>query len=109
MAANPFIITALTDYTGERPLKTPPTDMLAAAKAVLHNAYAPYSHFQVAAVVRTDDGKLFSGCNVENAAYSLTLCAEAGAITALYTNGYKKAVEALVLVADSKICSPCGA
>lgn len=90
-------------------MKTPPADMLAAAKAVLPNAYAPYSHFQVAACVRADNGALFSGCNVENAAFPMGICAEAGAISALYTHGQKKVTEALVLVDDTKICSPCGA
>lgn len=90
-------------------MKTPPIDMLNAAKAVLSNAYAPYSHFSVAACVRTTDGKLFSGCNVENAAYPLTLCAEANVIGTMYSQGYQSVAEILVLVADSKICPPCGA
>lgn len=90
-------------------MKTPPVDMLHAAKAVLPNAYAPYSHFSVAAAVRTEDGKLFSGCNVENAAYPLTLCAEANVIGTLYSHGYQKVAEILILVADSQICPPCGA
>ena len=89
-------------------MKTPPADMLAAAKAVLPHAYAPYSQFYVAAAVRAENGELFVGCNVENAASPLGLCAEAGAVAALFAHGHKKVVEALVLVKDSKICSPCG-
>lgn len=89
-------------------MKTPPADMLAAAKAVLPNAYAPYSHFSVAACVRAENGNLFVGCNVENAASPLGMCAEAGAIAALFSHGYQKVVEALVLVPDHKICPPCG-
>lgn len=96
-------------FQGEWDLKIPPIDMLNAAKAVLPNAYAPYSHFAVAACVRTEEGKLFSGCNVENAAFPLTLCAEANAIGSLYSHGYQKVSELLVLVADSQICPPCGA
>src|SRR3990167_2682656 len=94
---------------GEWKLNTPPADMLAAATAVLPNAYAPYSHFSVAACVRATNGELFSGCNVENAAFPMGLCAEAGAISALFCCGQKQIKEALILVADKKICSPCGA
>lgn len=90
-------------------MKTPAVDMLAAAKTVLPNAYAPYSHFSVAAVVRAENGALFSGCNVENAAYPLALCAEAGAMAAMYTQGQKKVTEVLVLVPGHKICPLCGA
>ncbi len=93
----------------ENPLKIPPADMLAAAKSVLPNAYAPYSHFSVAACVRAENGELFSGCNVENASFSITMCAEAGAVSALFAHGHKKIIEALILVPDQKICSPCGA
>lgn len=90
-------------------MKIPPADLLAAAKAVLPHAYTPYSHFAVAASVRAEDGTVFSGCNVENAAFPMGMCAEVGAITALFSRGYRKITEALVLVADHKICSPCGA
>ncbi|EKD77697.1 MAG: Cytidine deaminase [uncultured bacterium] len=90
-------------------MKTPPADMLNAAKAVLPNAYAPYSHFSVAAAVRADNGEIFSGCNIENAAFPVGTCAEAGAISALFAHGHKKIIEALVLVSDNQICSPCGA
>lgn len=83
--------------------------MLNAAKKVLNHAYAPYSHFPVAAVMKSENEELFVGCNVENAAFSMGLCAESGAIAALFANGHKKITEALILVPDSKICSPCGA
>lgn len=83
--------------------------MLAAAKAVLPNAYTPYSHFPVAATVRAENGELFSGCNIENAAFPMGMCAEMGAISALFAAGHKKITEALILVPDHKICSPCGA
>lgn len=90
-------------------MKTPPADMLAAAQAILPNAYAPYSHFSVAACIRTEDGALIVGCNVENAAYPLASCAEAGAISTMYAQGHRKIVEALVLVPGDTLCSPCGA
>lgn len=90
-------------------MKIPPSDMLIAAKAVLPNAYAPYSNFSVAACVRTQSGDLFAGCNVENASYNVGLCAESGAISAAIAQGHRQIVEVLVLVASHKICSPCGA
>lgn len=90
-------------------MNTPPVDMLTAAKAVLPHAYAPYSHFLVAACIRTKEGKLFSGCNVENAAFPLTLCAEANAIGSMFSAGRQKITEVLVLVSDENICPPCGA
>src|SRR3990167_1106634 len=83
--------------------------MLAAAQAVLKNAYAPYSNFLVSSCVKSTDNQFFVGCNVENAAYPLSLCAEACAISAMYVGGKRKIVEALVLVDDNKICPPCGA
>ena len=58
-------------------------DLFEAAKAARENAYAPYSDFKVGAAIRTDTGQVFSGCNVENAAYPEGTCAEAGAIAPL--------------------------
>ncbi|MGZ6987160.1 MAG: cytidine deaminase, partial [Ilumatobacteraceae bacterium] len=58
-------------------------ELLAAAKAVQVHAHAPYSHFRVGAAIRTASGRIFSGCNVENAAYPQGSCAEAGAISAM--------------------------
>jgi len=54
--------------------------LLAAAKAASAHAYCPYSHFAVGAAVRAADGRVFSGCNVENASYGLAICAERNAI-----------------------------
>jgi cytidine deaminase len=99
----------LSDYTGETTLKTPPADLLAAAKAVLPNAYAPYSHYSVAAAIRAENGMILTGCNVENAAFPVGMCAEAAAIGALITQGHRQMTEALVLVKDTQICPPCGA
>lgn len=90
-------------------MKTPPTDLLNAAIAVLQHSYSPYSHFPVAASVRAENGMIFSGCNVENASFPLGMCAEVGAITSMVSHGQLVIVEALVLVADDQICSPCGA
>lgn len=90
-------------------MKTPPADLLSAANAVLSNAYAPYSHFPVAASVRAETGEIFAGCNIENAAFPMGVCAEVGAISALFAKGHHKVIEALILVSSDKICPPCGA
>ncbi|WLV25938.1 cytidine deaminase [Aciduricibacillus chroicocephali] len=71
-------------------------------------AYAPYSNFSVGAVVLTDSGKIYTGCNIENAAYPVTCCAERTAIFSAIANGEKN-FTALAVVADTeKPVSPCG-
>lgn len=73
------------------------------------NAYAPYSRFKVGAVVFTEDGELFHGCNIENAAYPLCNCAERTALFAAYAAGKCK-IKKLALVADTPDpITPCGA
>ena len=59
----------------------------AAAVAAMERAYAPYSHFPVGVAGLVDDGRIVVGCNVENAAYGVTLCAECGLVSALHTSG----------------------
>ena len=86
-----------------------PKDLLLAAKNVLNQAYAPYSNFPVAAAIRAKNGEIFACCNVENAAFPLGVCAEGGAISSMVASGQREIIEALVLVNDKKICSPCGA
>lgn len=84
-------------------------ELLAAALAARKNAYAPYSKFAVGAAVRTADGKIFTGCNVENASYGLSCCAERCAIFAAVGAGERK-FTALCVAADTKEpVSPCGA
>ena len=84
-------------------------EMVAKATQAYKNAYAPYSNFSVGVCLRTDDDKLFSGCNVENAAYSSTLCAEMTALGAMISNGGRKIKEVVIVVPDKKLCPPCGA
>jgi len=72
-------------------------EMLDQAKAVMQNAYAPYSKFKVGAVARGANGKLYQGCNVENAAYPLGTCAEAGAIAAMVADGETQLAEIVVM------------
>ncbi len=78
------------------------------AVAVRRNAHAPYSRYQVGAALRTADGRVFVGCNVENASYGLCLCAERAAIAAMVSAG-ASAPRALVVVTQGpRPGSPCG-
>jgi cytidine deaminase len=85
--------------------------LLDAAKQALHRAYAPYSNFHVGAAVLTDQGQVFTGCNVENASYGLTICAERSAIfTAVQKTHSKLVLRAVAVVNRNQVpCSPCGA
>jgi cytidine deaminase len=82
--------------------------MLALAREALARAHAPYSRFRVGACVRADSGRLYAGCNVENASYGLTLCAESVAIGAMVAAGDRRIVEALVVTERAEPCPPCG-
>ena len=84
-------------------------DLLAAARAAKANAYAPYSRFAVGAAVRAASGAIFAGANVENAAYPVGTCAEAGAIAVMVTAGERVIVEALVVGDGAALVTPCGA
>tara|TARA_Y100000748_G_C15381426_1_gene443823 strand:- start:478 stop:879 length:402 start_codon:yes stop_codon:yes gene_type:complete len=79
-----------------------------AAKLVRERAHVPYSNFKVGASFLTDDGSIIIGCNVENAAYPQSQCAEASAIGNLISQGYKKIIEIVVVGSGDKLCSPCG-
>ncbi len=85
--------------------------LLRAARAAMKNAYAPYSHFRVGAAILTTTDKVFSGCNVENASYGMTNCAERTAIFAAVAQlGPKLEIRAVAVVNDHGVpCSPCGA
>lgn len=82
-----------------------------AAKRGANNAYAPYSQFNVGACIQTHSGATYTGCNVENASFGLTLCAERNAISTAVANGAKPGdIETLVLFVDCEdFISPCGA
>jgi len=85
--------------------------LLRAARRVTKNAYAPYSNFRVAAAILTSKGETFAGCNVENASYGMTNCAERTAIfSAIAAAGPKLEIRAVAVVnAQGVPCSPCGA
>ncbi len=83
-------------------------ELLAAARAVQANAHAPYSNFRVGAAIRTASGRVFSGCNVENAAYPQGSCAEAGAISAMVAAGEREIVAVLTICDGEAIGTCCG-
>lgn len=85
--------------------------LLAAARAVREHAHAPYSRFHVGAALRTRDGRVFAGCNVENASYGLTQCAERNAFATAISAGVKAGeFAALAVIADTEgPIAPCGA
>jgi cytidine deaminase len=83
--------------------------MFEEAKKAREKAYAPYSKFKVGAALRTKDGKVYHGCNIENAAYSMCNCAERTALFSAYAKGDKE-FDLLVVVADTnRPIPPCGA
>jgi cytidine deaminase len=84
-------------------------ELLAAARLVREKAYAPYSHFHVGAAVLGANGKIYSGCNVENASFGLTCCAERNAIFAMVAAGETKIREILVIGESEEFLPPCGA
>jgi cytidine deaminase len=79
----------------------------AAAQAAEH-AYAPYSRLRVGAAGETGDGRIIAGCNVENASYGLTLCAECGLVSALHASGGGTLVAVSVVSGDGHPLLPCG-
>ena len=82
--------------------------MLELARQSMARAYAPYSKFSVGAVVKGDNGKLYGGCNVENAAYPQGNCAEASAISAMIMDGTTKLEEVVVIGNGDELVTPCG-
>lgn len=83
--------------------------LLSAARDVRENAYAPYSEFTVGAALDTGDGQVFLGCNVENASYGLTICAERSAVVAAIAAGYRNFDVIAIAGPDGVVTSPCGA
>jgi len=89
----------------------PSTDdrLVAAARGARSRAYAPYSNFRVGAAVLTDDGTVFTGANIENASYPVSLCAERVAIHKAVSEGHRR-LRAVAIVADGREpAMPCGA
>jgi cytidine deaminase len=84
------------------------TALRAAAVEASGHAYAPYSGFRVGAVGLVDDGRVVAGCNVENASYGLSLCAECGLVSALHASGGGRLVAVAVCAPDGRDLSCCG-
>lgn len=83
-------------------------DLADAAKAARRLAHAPYSKFCVGAAMRDEQGRVFAGCNVENASYPQGWCAEPSAISALVLAGGKRITEVAVMGNGDVLCTPCG-
>ena len=83
--------------------------METAAVAAMERAYAPYSKFPVGAAALTEDGRIVSGCNVENVSLGLTICAERSAVAAAVANGEKDFVAIAVVAESAEPAVPCGA
>jgi cytidine deaminase len=83
--------------------------LIEAAKQARENAHAPYSNFRVGAALRSTSGRIFGGCNVENATYGLTMCAERVAIFKAVSEG-ERGFSAIAVVTDTEVLTPpCGA
>ena len=88
--------------------RSPLPKLAAAAKAAQQRAYVPYSKYKVGAAILADDGKVYSGCNVENAAYPNGVCAETSAISAMVLGGGKRIREIAVIGNGKNLVTPCG-
>ncbi|MFC4554283.1 cytidine deaminase [Georgenia faecalis] len=79
-----------------------------AAREIVRRAYAPYSHYPVGAAALVDDGRVVTGCNVENAGYGVTLCAECGLVSALIASGGGRLVAFTCVDGEGTVIVPCG-
>jgi cytidine deaminase len=84
------------------------TELRERAREAAGRAYAPYSGLKVGAAGLTDDGRIVSGCNVENASYGLTLCAECGLVSDLHRSGGGRLTAVVAVDGDGGLLSPCG-
>jgi cytidine deaminase len=84
-------------------------DLIAKAARARENALAPYSGFKVGAALRTPDGRIFTGCNIENASYGLSICAERVALWKALSEGASKFEEMAIVTDAETLTSPCGA
>ena len=84
-------------------------ELKAAAAAMLDRAYCPYSRFPVGAALECSDGTVYTGCNIENAAYGATLCAERAAVAKAVSEGRRDFVRIAIAGRGTEFCVPCGA
>ncbi len=85
------------------------TLMINNAQQALKHAYAPYSNYTVASCICSEDDVLFTGVNVENSSYGLTVCAEISAIAQMVATGRRHIKSLVILAGNNELCSPCGA
>ena len=98
-----------TATPADAPAATPDWDALrAAADEAATHAYAPYSRYRVGAAARVDDGRVVAGCNVENAAYGVTLCAECSLVSDLIGSGGGRLVAFACVDGHGDVLMPCG-
>ncbi|WP_421579244.1 cytidine deaminase [Shinella sp. M31] len=83
-------------------------DLFEAARAAMAFAHVPYSHFPVGAAIRAEDGKIYTGANIENVSFPQGWCAEPTAISHMIMAGNRKIVEMAVIAEKLPLCSPCG-
>lgn len=83
-------------------------ELCRAAIAMLARSYSPYSHFPVGAALECSDGTVFTGCNIENAAYGLTICAERTAIFKAISEGHRDFKRIVIAGKSEDYCVPCG-
>ncbi|MHB1125785.1 MAG: cytidine deaminase [Bacillota bacterium] len=86
-----------------------PAELVQIALGAMKNAYAPYSRFSVGAAVLTRGGRFYTGCNVENASFGLTVCAERIAIFKAISEGDREFISLAIVADTDSYCSPCGA
>lgn len=83
-------------------------ELICAAKAMLSDSYAPFSHYAVGAALLGSDGNVYTGCNIESAAFGATICAERGAICSAFAHGCRSFVRGAVISSGGEYCTPCG-
>ena len=83
-------------------------DLRSEATAVMRRAYVPYSHYPVGAAALVDDGRVVVGCNVENAGYGVTLCAECGLVSSLHATGGGRLTHFVCVNGSGEVIMPCG-